>query len=104
MLVYIDEEYKCHINSANGLREIEAPEFDGYCAEYIEGMRLIPEGEIWKREDGEEFQGRMKTPWKDYTRLEKAQLEYELAQLKAALTDAEDGLRTLGAEWEESNG
>lgn len=88
MKIYIDSDYKCHVSPAEGLREIEAPEFDGYCAEYIEGMRLVPEGETWVREDGHPFPGRMKSPWKDSVKLEKAQLEYELAQYKTALEDA----------------
>lgn len=92
MEVYIDNEYKCHVSPAEGLREIEAPEFDGYCAEYIEGMRLVPEGETWVREDGEVFHGRMKSAWKDYDKLEKAQLEYEIEQYKAALTEIETAL------------
>lgn len=87
MEVYIDNEYKCHVSPAEGLREIEAPEFDGYCAEYIEGMRLVPEGETWVREDGEVFHGRMKSAWKPYTELYIAQLEYELADADAALAE-----------------
>lgn len=92
MKIYIDSDYKCHVLLAEGLREIEAPEFDGYCAEYIEGMRLVPEGETWIREDGHPFHGRMKSPWKDYDKLEKAQLEYEIEQYKAALTEIEIAL------------
>lgn len=92
MKIYIDSDYKCHVSPAEGLREIEAPEFDGYCSEYIEGMRLVPEGETWMREDGHPFTGRMKTPWKDYDQLYKAQLEYEIEQYKAALTEIETAL------------
>lgn len=96
MKVYIDNEYRCNVSPGDGLREIEAPEFDGYCAEFIEGMRLVPEGESWVREDGEVFNGRMKSPWKDFDKLEKAQLEYELALAKAELADADAALAELG--------
>ena len=92
MKVYIDNDYKCHVSPAEGLREIEAPEFDGFCTEYIEGMRLVPESETWMREDGEVFCGRMKTAWKDYDKLEKTQLECEIEQYKAALTEIETAL------------
>lgn len=92
MKIYIDSDCKCHVSITEGLREIEAPEFDGYCPEYIEGMRLVPEGETWVREDGEVFYGRMKSAWKDYSKLEKAQLEYEIEQYKAALTEIEIAL------------
>jgi hypothetical protein len=96
MKVYIDNEYRCYVSHGEGLREIEAPEFDGFCTEFIEGMRLVPEGESWVREDGEVFNGRMKSPWKDFGKLEKAQLAYELAQLKAELADADAALNELG--------
>lgn len=96
MKIYIDNDCKCRVAPSEGLREIEAPEFDGYCAEYIEGMRLVPEGETWVREDGHVFHGRMKTAWKPYAELEKAQLKYELAQLKAELADADAALAILG--------
>lgn len=96
MTVYIDSDYKCHVSPAEGLREIEAHEFEGYCVEYIEGMRLVPEGETWIREDGYAFEGRMVTAWKDYDKLYKAQLEYEVAQLKIALADADAALSILG--------
>lgn len=96
MKVYIDNDYKCYVSPAEGLREIDAPEFDGYCAEYIEGMRLVPEGETWVREDGEVFHGRMKSPWDDYDKLEKAQFKYEIEHLKAELADADEALAILG--------
>lgn len=94
MKIYIDSDYKCHISPAEGLREIEAPEFDGFCAEYIEGYRYIPAGETWERNDGVKCSGI--SPWKNYTELEKAQLEYELTQLKAELDDADAALAILG--------
>lgn len=40
----------------------------------------------------------------EIARLEAEQLKAELEQKNAELADAEDGLRTLGAEWEGDNG
>lgn len=96
MKVYIDSDYKCYVSPAEGLREIEAPEFDGFCAEYIEGMRLVPEGETWVREDGHVFHGRMKSAWKNYDKLERAQFEYEIEQLKMENGNMKDALAELG--------
>lgn len=96
MKVYIDNEYRCNVSPGDGLRELEAPEFDGFCTGFIEGMRLVPEGESWLREDGEVFHGRMKSPWKDFDKLEKAQLEYELALAKAERQDMLAALEKLG--------
>lgn len=92
MKIYIDTEYKCHISPGEDFREIDEPKFDGCCTEYIEGMRLVPEGETWTREDGEVFIGKMTAPWKPYDPLYKAQLEYEIEQYKAALTEIETAL------------
>ena len=96
MKIYIDNDYKCHISNDGTMREFDVPDFDGKCAEFIEGMRLVPLGETWEREDGEVFGGEMISPWKDFDKLEKAQLEYELAQLKAELADADAALAELG--------
>lgn len=96
MKVYIDNDYKCHVSNDGTMRQIEAPEFDGYCKDYIEGMRLVPEGETWVRMDGQLFCGRMKSPWKDSRQLERAQLEYELAMAKEELADADAALEELG--------
>lgn len=92
MKVYIDNDYKCHVSPGEGLREIEAPEFDGYCAEYIKGMRLVPAGETWTREDGHVFYGRMKTPWKDFAALDAAQRKYE----KQLLAEYAEALKVVG--------
>lgn len=97
MKIYIDSDYKCHALPGDGLREFDTPFFDDKCDSFIEGYRFIPSGETWERDDGEVFAGEMAAPWKNYTELYIAQLEYELA-------DAKDGLRTLGAEWEGGNG
>lgn len=86
MTIYIDREYKCHVNPAEGLTPVEAPFFDGKCAVFVEGHRLVPPGENWTREDGKLFTGKMITPWKNSTELEAAQQQYErdTADLQAA--------------------
>lgn len=98
MTIYIDSECKCHVTNPDGTyTAVEAPpELEGACAAYIEGYRLVPEGETWVREDGEVFTGLMIAPWKNYAELEKAQLEYELEQLKAEKADMQSALELLG--------
>lgn len=88
MVIYIDNEYKCFTNEAEGYTAVETAFFDGKCAEFIEGYRFIPLGATWEREDGRVFKGEMATPLKNYEELEDAQKAYDLAQLedmKAAL-------------------
>lgn len=87
MKTYIDNDYKCHVSPAEDRREFDVPFFDGKCPEFIEGYRYVPKDETWIREDGAEFQGEMISPWKPYTELYIAQLEYELADADAALTE-----------------
>ena len=91
MTVFLDNEFKCHTENDGTMRPYEIACFDGKCKEYIEGMRCIPNGENWTRSDGLVFSGQV-TPWKDSRELEKAQLEYELAQYEAALTAIEKAL------------
>lgn len=77
MKIYIDSDFKCHLSPADGLTEVETDLFDGKCREYIEGYRLVPEGQVWTREDGTVFRGLMISSWKPWNELDKAQREYE---------------------------
>lgn len=96
MKIYIDNDYKCHVLPAEGLREVEDTFFDGKCDTFIEGYRYVPFGEAWTSADGVVFNGRMIAPWKPYAELEKAQLEYELAQYKMENGNMKDSLAELG--------
>lgn len=77
MTIYLDNEYRCHIQNDGTMREVETGFFDGKCAEFIEGYQFIPDGETWTREDGEVFAGEMAAPWKDYEQLAMCQTVYE---------------------------
>ena len=92
MKIYIDSDYRCHIADDGTMREFDVPFFEGKCAAFIEGYRYIPAGESWTRADGEIFAGEMIAPWNLYDQLYKAQLEYELEQYEAALTEIETAL------------
>ena len=95
MTIYIDSDYKCYVSTEDGRRAIETDAFNGKCPEWIESYRFVPEGETWTREDGEEFQGEMVTPWKDLGEAYAAQtayLERQNAQYEAALSEIETAL------------
>lgn len=88
MKIYIDSEYKCHVTDDGTLTAVEVPFFDGKCDAFIEGYRFVPAGESWTNEDGETFEGEMRTTWKDSRELETIQREYEkqlLAEYEAEL-------------------
>lgn len=90
MTIYLDTEYKCHVQPAAGRMAVEAPFFDGKCAAFIEGYRYLPAGHRWTRADGVVFRGEMAAPWKDCALLLAAQADYENMQ------DMEAALRLLG--------
>ena len=95
MTIYIDNDYKCFVSTADGRRAVETNFFDGKCPEWIESYRFVPEGETWTREDGEVFKGEMVTPWKDLSEAYMAQtayLERQNAQYEAALSEIEAAL------------
>lgn len=77
MKIYIDNDYKCHTSSGEGLTAVETDAFDGKCRQYIEGYRFVPAGQTWTREDGQVFTGEMIAPWQDYEILSEFQ---EVAQ------------------------
>lgn len=83
-MIYIDNDYKCHVTDDGTMTAVETDAFDGKCNTYIEGYRFVPSGETWTREDGVQFFGEMIAPWKDYNELDAAQREYEREQLAAA--------------------
>ena len=78
MKIYLDNEFRCHLTNDGTMQAVETGVFDGKCAAYIEGYRLVPAGESWTRSDGVVFHGEMIAPAEDYARLEKAQRQYEL--------------------------
>ena len=96
MKIYIDKEFHCHTtNPDNVYRAFEDPFFDGKCATFIEGFLFIPEGEIWIRSDGMAFEGRVRTPWRDFAELDAAQRQYEweqIAEYEKALAEIEAAL------------
>lgn len=94
MIIYIDNDYKCHVSDAEGRKAIETTYFDGKCAEWIESFRYVPKGETWTREDGEVFTN-MVSPWKELREAYAAQTAHVTAQntqYEAALTEIEAAL------------
>lgn len=89
MIIYIDKNYKCHTEAAEGLRDIDVPFFDGKCPAYINGTRYVPPGETWTRSDGEKFTGEMISPCIDSRVRDAYQEQYEqmLAELNAAYAE-----------------
>ena len=69
MRIYLDSDFRCHLENDGTMRLVETNVFDGKCAEYIEGFRYVPEGETWTRSDGVQFHGLMVAPAKAYDRI-----------------------------------
>lgn len=101
MIVYIDTDYKCHVQNDGTMREVNSPLFDGLCAAMVEGSRYVPFGETWVREDGEEFHGEMVSVWKPIAELEQEQREYEHEQLVSMRSENDDLLADIAALVEE---
>ena len=77
MIIYIDNDFKCHTTNNGSFISVETNFFNDKCNTFIEGYRFIPFGSIWTREDGSVFTGEMIAPWKSSFELEQAQYEYE---------------------------
>ena len=85
MTVYLDTEFRCHLTDDGTMREAETDFFDGKCAAYIEGYRLVPDGETWTDVRGVTFHGEMIAPAEDYYALTKAQAQHEPIWKSSAL-------------------
>lgn len=95
MTVYIDSEYKVHLESAEGYVEVSSAFFDRLCPELAEAYRFVPANESWIRSDGEVFSGEMIASYKDIRQYDVIQREYErnlLTQYEAALSTIEQAL------------
>lgn len=69
MTIYLNSDFVCHLENADGRQAVETDIFDGKEKAYIEGYRFIPEGQTWMRADGVVFRGVMIAPAKDYNRI-----------------------------------
>lgn len=97
MIIYIDNDCKCHVADDDGTRRaFDVPFFDGRCAEFVEGYRYVPSGETWTRADGQVFRGEMIAPWRDYNSLAaiqaavdriSAEKNAEIAEINKAMMD-----------------
>lgn len=92
MTIYIDSDFKCHTEAADGLTAVESAFFDGKCKTFIEGYRFVPQGQTWTRQDGVVFAGEMVAPWRDYSALSAAQAGYEesLAEIQTLQNENQD--------------
>lgn len=97
MKIYIDDEFKCHTQAADGLTAVETDFFDGMCAAYIEGYRFVPAGETWTAEDGTVYPGEMITPWKPWAELDAAQRAYERERAAALETQNTELVEAMAA-------
>lgn len=81
--IFINHDYKCHTKNDGSMSSVETDFFDGKCAAFIEGYRLIPSGKSMTTEDGKTIHGETIAPWKDHRQLAAAQAQYELDMAEA---------------------
>ena len=81
--IYLDSDFRCHVADDGTGKAVETDFFDGKCDAYIEGYRLVPQGEAWTRSDGAVFRGEMIAPWKPFGQLAAFQREYERRKLES---------------------
>lgn len=94
MIIYIDNEFKCHLTNDGTMTEVEINFFNEKCDAFIEGYRYVPAGETWVREDGMEFTGEMISPWRNYSILAEFQKQYEKT-LNEAQEAYENGVNAI---------
>lgn len=91
--IYLDTDFKCHLENDGTMTAVETNFFDGKCKFFIEGYRYVPAGETWTRADGTEFPGEMISPWREYALLSEFQSQYE--ELLAEQADMQAALAVL---------
>ena len=88
MTVYLDANFCCHIDPAEGRIAYETDFFEGK-ENQIESYRIVPEGQVWIRADGQPFMGLMITP---VASPEGTTLFEQLLEARAALALIEEAL------------
>lgn len=91
--IYIDSDFKCHVNNDGAMRPFETDFLDGMCDAFVEGHRFVPDGESWTDEHGTVFEGKTLFPWVDSSVLFAYQEEHErnranIEQLQAEAEEA----------------
>lgn len=87
-LVYLDADFVCHTEPAEGRIPFETSFFRGR-EELVESYRIVPEGMSWTHADGSVFHGEMISPHAhndtspDFLRVK--ELEAALAEIQEAL-------------------
>ena len=77
MNIYIDSDFRCHVENDGTMQSVESDFFDGKCAAIVECYRYVPAGQTWTRADGHAFEGEMIAPHKDLTAALAIQAEYD---------------------------
>lgn len=95
--IYLDSDFRCHLNPDESMFAANTDIFDGKCDEYIEGHRYIPEGMTWTREDGVIFHGEMKSPWVSTKKLDAAQRVYEQQLVRELTAENAELLEAMAA-------
>lgn len=96
MIIYIDNENKCHVANDGTMTETLAPSvFVGKCPAFIEGYVFIPRAT--EEINGEIYGNGLLYPWKDYSELDAAQRQYE----RELIADMQQALNTLGVTLDE---
>jgi len=87
MIIFIDAEYKCHVTNDGNMIAVETDFFNGKCAPFIEGYRLVPAGTEY---NGKIAAGNMHFPWVNFGDLETTQIAYERQQYTLLLAENAD--------------
>lgn len=93
--VYVEPvSYECHLTQNDEGTRIpyDTNFFDGKCDVFVEGYRVVPNGHSWTRHDGAVFSGEMIVPFKPYSELDEAQIQYEferIAEYSVVLSEIE---------------
>ena len=65
-MIYLDEEFRAYAEQDTEITRMPWDDVEGFfvgkCEAFIEGHRVVPEGEEWIRDDGKVFTGLMISP------------------------------------------
>lgn len=96
MTIFIDNEFRCHLEYKDGYREVNTTLFDSTLPEAVECFRYIPPGETWHN-GSHSFLGEMITPYLSSVKLAAMQsaVDRAHAQAQQAIDEYEQALTEI---------
>lgn len=94
MTIYLDSDFRCHLQDDGTRMAVETEAFEGKCEAFVSAYHYIPSGYSWQHQSGIIYNGLAIIADADYSVLARIQEQYEYDQEQSV--DMQNALEILG--------